>query len=320
MSRWLACARSSARNRRCNCPYEFFLVGGAKMSSRKGIGVTSRDMANFLPPDILRFLHDPPDSAPARELRAIRGLHHQTLQRVRPLPSRDISTTRRSPPTTSAFTNCRRSISEPAHWLADFQLVAALSQMPHLDMVKELEKPQGLAVHRSGAQASRAAHPRREILGGELRQRRGEDAAAGDAARARAGTQPDATRLSSNILAEKLPERPHGTATRLQVCIFNAARLTPIDQPAAFKAIYRVLLDRENGPKAGNFLSFLDRKFVEQRVPRTPGRQGRRSGTSRRSTMPPCNNGSARNGRTSVPSSLDATAPIVPPSSNSSPP
>jgi len=54
------------------------------------------------------------------------------------------------------------------------------------------------------------------------------------------------------------------------VCIFNAARLTPIDQPTAFKAIYRVLLDRENGPKAGNFLSFLDRKFVEQRFRELP--------------------------------------------------
>jgi len=54
------------------------------------------------------------------------------------------------------------------------------------------------------------------------------------------------------------------------VCVFNAARLTPIDQPAAFKAIYRVLLDRENGPKAGNFLSFLDRNFVEQRFRELP--------------------------------------------------
>ncbi|HEX4141381.1 MAG TPA: class I tRNA ligase family protein, partial [Candidatus Methylacidiphilales bacterium] len=39
-----------------NCPYDFFLVGGAKMSSSKGIGVTSRDMADFLPPEVLRFL------------------------------------------------------------------------------------------------------------------------------------------------------------------------------------------------------------------------------------------------------------------------
>jgi lysyl-tRNA synthetase class 1 len=56
----------------------------------------------------------------------------------------------------------------------------------------------------------------------------------------------------------------------LQVAVFNAARLTPIDQPSAFKAIYRVLLDRESGPKAGNLLSFLDRDFVLKRLAEVP--------------------------------------------------
>ena len=70
-------------------------------------------------------------------------------------------------------------------------------------------------------------------------------------------------------LAELLPPTAwEGDA--LQVCIFNAARLTPIDQPSAFKAIYRVLLDRDNGPKAGNFLSFLERDFVVRRCLELP--------------------------------------------------
>ena len=66
-----------------------------------------------------------------------------------------------------------------------------------------------------------------------------------------------------------LPQCPwEGDA--LQVSVFNAARLTPIDQPSAFKAIYRVLLDRDNGPKAGNFLSFLEREFVLRRFAELP--------------------------------------------------
>jgi lysyl-tRNA synthetase class 1 len=56
----------------------------------------------------------------------------------------------------------------------------------------------------------------------------------------------------------------------LQVVVFNAARLTPIEQPVAFKALYRVLLDRDNGPKAGNLLSFLDREFVIKRCQELP--------------------------------------------------
>src|SRR5262249_38956249 len=47
--------------------------------------------------------------------------------------------------------------------------------------------------------------------------------------------------------------------------IFECARLTPIEQPVAFKAIYRVLLDREAGPKAGNLLAFLEQDFVVRR-------------------------------------------------------
>ncbi|MBL7159599.1 lysine--tRNA ligase [Candidatus Microgenomates bacterium] len=36
--------------------YEFFLIGGRKMSSSKGLGSSARDMYNLLPPQILRFL------------------------------------------------------------------------------------------------------------------------------------------------------------------------------------------------------------------------------------------------------------------------
>lgn len=37
-------------------PYEFVLVGGAKMSSSKGLGVTAKDMSEILPANILRFM------------------------------------------------------------------------------------------------------------------------------------------------------------------------------------------------------------------------------------------------------------------------
>ncbi len=39
-----------------NIPYEFFLAEGKKMSSSKGIGSAARDMADFLAPEVLRYL------------------------------------------------------------------------------------------------------------------------------------------------------------------------------------------------------------------------------------------------------------------------
>lgn len=37
-------------------PYEFFLFGGKKMSSSKGVGLKARDLTSVLPPEIARFL------------------------------------------------------------------------------------------------------------------------------------------------------------------------------------------------------------------------------------------------------------------------
>lgn len=39
-----------------NIPYEFFLVGGKKMSSSKGIGSSAREICDLLPPELVRFL------------------------------------------------------------------------------------------------------------------------------------------------------------------------------------------------------------------------------------------------------------------------
>ncbi|MBD3360887.1 lysine--tRNA ligase [Candidatus Peregrinibacteria bacterium] len=39
-----------------NIPYEFFLFGGAKMSSSKGMGASVKEVSETIPPEILRFL------------------------------------------------------------------------------------------------------------------------------------------------------------------------------------------------------------------------------------------------------------------------
>src|SRR5690606_3195474 len=39
-----------------NIRYEFFLLGGAKMSSSKGLGATAAEIVDLLPPELLRYL------------------------------------------------------------------------------------------------------------------------------------------------------------------------------------------------------------------------------------------------------------------------
>lgn len=250
-----------------NCPYDFFLVGGAKMSSSKGIGVTSRDMADFLPPEILRFLLvRPPPRQPVNfepsEVYIIKLFND--FDRYQQKFYHD----EKALPGDKRIVEISQVDPEPAHWLADFQLVAALSQMPHLDLVAELEKRKGspfTPVEKKHLEMRmRAARYWVERYATEEEKTR-----LAETLPARAQELSATQRAFLHKLAEVLPKVAwEGDA--IQVGVFNAARLTPIDQPSAFKAIYRVLLDRENGPKAGNFLSFLDRDFVIRRCKELP--------------------------------------------------
>jgi lysyl-tRNA synthetase class 1 len=250
-----------------NCPYDFFLVGGAKMSSSKGVGVTSREMADFLPAELLRFLLiRPPPRQPVNfepsEVYVIKlfnefdRAHHRYFHETKPLPG------------DKRIYELSQVKPEPDYWAADFQLVTALTQMPHLDVAQELEKRKGspfTGLERRHLELRiRAARYWVEHYATEEEKTRLQENLP-----ARAHDLSATQRAFLHILASLLPEvKWEGEA--LQVCIFNAARRTPIDQPGAFKALYRVLLDRENGPKAGNFLSFLERGFVMSRCQELP--------------------------------------------------
>jgi len=250
-----------------NCPYDFFLVGGAKMSSSKGIGVTSRDMADFLPPEVLRFLmiRTPPRqhvNFEATEVHILKAFHEFDRAKQRYFHDPNLT------PDEKRVYELSQVAPEGDYWAADFQLIAALIQMPHLDAVKELEK-------RKGAPFTELE---RKHLGLRIR--------AAKYWLDHYATEEERTRLQETLpaRAEELSVAQHGflhilaeqlrAATwqdeALQIAVFNAARQTPIDQPSAFKAIYRVLLDRESGPKAGNLLSFLDREFVIHRFNEVP--------------------------------------------------
>ena len=52
-----------------NVPYEFFLVGGAKMSSSRGVGASARDMADLLPARGAALPDDPHEAELAGQLR-----------------------------------------------------------------------------------------------------------------------------------------------------------------------------------------------------------------------------------------------------------
>ena len=90
-----------------------------------------------------------------------------------------------------------------------------------------------------------------------------------DALPERAGELTTSQRAFLCQLAARLPGVVREDSA-LQTAVFDVARLTPIAPAQAFKALYRVLLDRDSGPKAGNLLAFLDRDFLLKRLRELP--------------------------------------------------
>jgi lysyl-tRNA synthetase class 1 len=246
-------------------PYEFFLVGGAKMSSSKGIGASARDIADLLPPEVLRFLmiRTKPNSPVNFDV------HEDGI--IKLFNEFDRYQQRVTAGAANADEACVYRLSElhpeGQYQTANFQLVAALVQLPHLDTVAEVTKRFGRAltdVERRHLDARiRSARVWVDRYAGEEEKTRLQPTLPG---RAQELTQTQRAFLHglADALSGAAGEDTFTTweDDALQSKIFEVARLTPIDQPSAFKAIYRVLLDKASGPKAGNLLAFLDPGFV----------------------------------------------------------
>jgi lysyl-tRNA synthetase class 1 len=152
------------------------------------------------------------------------------------------------------------STPEGDYEIANFQLVSALVQMPHVDPLREIERRAGRALTETERRhLDRRIHAARVWV--ERYASEEEKTRLQETLPARAAELSAAQRAFLQALAAALPSA-RWEDDALQALIFEVARLTPIEQPLAFKAIYRVLLDREAGPKAGNLLAFLDPKFV----------------------------------------------------------
>jgi lysyl-tRNA synthetase class 1 len=260
-----------------NIPYSFVLVGGKKMSSSKGLGVTAREVADFLPPEILRFLmlRTKPLSQTNFEVTEealVKLFNEYDRAHVKSFP----------PPTPAGVAadakfpvherkNFTLSVVHEgdaaemgAYFECEFQLVLALVQMPHLDVRAEFERIK-MEQWGSGLTEIEKHHLERRIHA--AREFIAEYAAPEERLTLQTSPPAGAKELSAvqrgflRVLGERLKTAAwNGEA--LQGAVFDAARETPIEQKDAFLAFYRVLLDNVKGPKAGNFLAFLKREDV----------------------------------------------------------
>ncbi len=245
-----------------NVPYEFFLWGGEKMSSSKGVGVSAGRMASFLPPDLLRYLmirtHAKKTVNFSTEFDYIVKLFNEydalllKIQHDKTTQSDKLLTNliQSDPPRNNFCTT-------------DFQLLVALKQLPHVDPIREVEKRDGAPLtetqsagllQRLSAVSYWLHHFAEERERIELQEK------LPDSALGLSVAQVGFLRL----LSHKIPEKA-GKDSELQKLIFETARASPLPPDLAFKAIYVTLLDRTSGPRAGPLLSWIDHDFLRQR-------------------------------------------------------
>ena len=245
-------------------PYEFFTLGGAKMSSSRGIGMTSSDLVEMLPPELLRYLV------------------------LRTQPRRSINFDLDVPSLTKAFVEYERLWRSAADGNASekqqqdflvsqaeargsalsaptidtrFDVVLSVTQQPHMDLF-------GYANSRHGELSEADADwlARKEKTAKEFTRVRPDLADKfrlldfSEAAEQRSKLD-ECQRDFLERFAQRLNELPAWEARDIQDTVFDSARDVGIDPstdaPVVFEALYKVIFGSETGPRAGSLLEFL---------------------------------------------------------------
>lgn len=232
------------------------------MSSSKGIGSSAREIADFLPPEMLRFLmvKTPPK----------RTVNFSTSQEylVKLFNEYDKLLDKSRSGAASPEEKMILKLSAPDHLdpslnTVNFQVLCAALQIPHLDIEAEIRRRLVLP-----SNAAIPSHVRRRMLAAQYWINNlaspGERIVLQESLPKSAWDLSHWQRYFLHLLARDI-EQIAKDEEALQGYIFHVARLTPIAQSAAFEAIYRVLFDADHGPKAGALLSFLDVKLLVHR-------------------------------------------------------
>ena len=264
------CAEISKTDVPFNIPYEFFLIGGKKMSASKGVGQSARDIANLVPPEMLRFLmlskkpnqpieFDPEgDTIPRLFDQHDQAAYLYFMEGEKDTMQTDLSRLYELSQVTDEAPKER--------FFPRFSQLVFIIQIPRLDAYEAVEKMKGSPLTDLDKEEidlrieyakkwinSFAPEKYRYELQEELPEVSGE--------------LTDVQKKFLSTLMGKLSdldkwdgELIHGTVHEI---IKGSDEFAPKD---CFQAIYKIFLGKEYGPQVGWFLSALDREFVIGRL------------------------------------------------------
>lgn len=244
-------------------PYEFFLVGGKKMSSSKGRGSSAKDMCDLFPPQVFRLaligkdIREQIDVDPSGEsVPRLYDWYDELAEGVRAGKADDYS---------RLFALCelpenRAALTAP--WAMRFREVAFIVQMPHLSLAEEAARAKGNALTEDERRAfeERAQYAKFWLSTYAPTEFKYELQKGLPSV-----TLSDTQKKALIALADFLRSGDH-TGEELHLRLHELKTEIPIQPKELFQAIYRIFLNRDSGPKAGWFLAGLPRDFVLKRL------------------------------------------------------
>ncbi len=248
-------------------PYEFFLVGGKKMSSSKGAGSSSREVASLLPQQLFRFLmtsKDPKrviDFVPDGDTIPVLYDTYDTYAEKYFNGTRDDHAEVFS----LAHSKTTQGLLE-SRFLPRFSLVSFLVQMPHMDFLKEIMVLKGSELTEADTREAleRAEYAKKWLEKYAPEQYR---------YTLQRETVPEATKNFSEtqkqalkMLLEYIEGEKELDGQKLHTELHELKTKAVIEPKELFSALYVSFLGKESGPKAGWFLSVLPRDFLIERL------------------------------------------------------
>jgi lysyl-tRNA synthetase class 1 len=248
-------------------PYEFFLVGGQKMSSSKGRGASARELCDLLPPHIFRLALLGKDYKkqinfdPSGDTVPVLFDQYDKLAAAH-FASEESDESR-------LFTRIHREEDNALlqeRFLPRFSQVAFLVQMPHLDYEGEIAGMKGGEL----SEAEKAeAHLRAEYAKRWIDLYAPEDFVF----KLQTDEVPELARNFSEIqkqalkkVLEYVESHEFLDGQELHTTLHDIRKETNIEPKEFFGALYTSFLGKPSGPKAGWFLSVLEQEFLVSRL------------------------------------------------------
>jgi lysyl-tRNA synthetase class 1 len=244
-------------------PYEFFLVGGKKMSSSKGRGSSAADFAELFPADVLRLallgkdINQQIEIDPANDsVPRTYDWYDDLAEGVRQGNADDFSRL-------FALIQCPKDqAEEPIPWQLRFSQVAFMVQMPHLELEQEairvkdgpITEEESKKLHERAGYAkfwlsAYAPEQFKYILQDSM-----------------PAVELNDTQKKAIVALADFVSEGKKTGEDIHQFLHGLKTSVPIAPKELFTAIYRIFLARDSGPQAGWFLGSLPHDFVLKRL------------------------------------------------------